>query len=111
MENPMHRRHYCLLLSLAIFGLASAPALAQELPKTAQDAASASTGKTDVTSDKAVTLDRGEAKDANELSLQLGGLQSSGNARLVAVTGAGKYRIRRGSDQFKAALAGNYART
>jgi putative salt-induced outer membrane protein YdiY len=83
----------------------------QDLPAGTQAAAPVTTGKTEVTADKfqgAVRVDPDE-KDANELSLALGGVQSGGNSRLLAVTGATKYRLRREENQFRAALAGNYA--
>ena len=104
-----------LLLSGAALIAASTTALRaeaqQDLPAGTQAAAPVTTGKTDITADKfqgATRVDPDE-KDANELSLALGGVQAGGNARLFAVTGAGKYRLRREQHQFRAALAGNYA--
>lgn len=106
-----------LLLSGAIIVAASTTAqrafAQQDLPAGTQAAKPVTTGKTDVTDDKfqAATRDEAEAKskDANELSLSLGGVQSGGNSRLLAVTGSGKYRLRRDEHQFRTALAGNYA--
>ena len=103
------------LSSLLAAALLLAPTLAtaqQDLPRSAQDQAKVSTGATDVTSDKAQTADRSaEAKDATELSIAAGGLQAGGNAELLALTTASKFRLRRDNNQFKSALAGNYARS
>lgn len=110
---PSSRRLSSLLIAASL----TAPALAhaqQDLPKTAQDQAKVSTGATDVISDKAQTSDRAGAaasKDATELSVSAGGLQTGGNAELLALTTASKFRLRRDDNQFKAALAGNYARS
>ncbi len=49
--------------------------------------------------------------DATELELSAGGLYSTGNARLLAITGLGRFRLRRGIHQFRAEMAGNYGRT
>jgi hypothetical protein len=96
------------------FTLALSPAaFAQGTPKSAAEDAKATTGETSVTSDKAATVDAKamkEGKDATELSLSAGTLNATGNARLVAATAAGKFRHRRGENQFSAAAAGNYAR-
>lgn len=72
----------------------------------------ATSGATDITSDKMAARDKdaAAAKDASELSLSLGLLMADGNAKTQAYTGAEKYRLRRGENQFKQALAGNYAR-
>ena len=50
-----------------------------------------------------------ESKDATEIVISAGGLASAGNSRSIAVTSAGKFRLRRGSDQLGAAIAANYA--
>jgi putative salt-induced outer membrane protein YdiY len=107
------------VLSLLLSGAALIAAATTARPASAQQdihagtqaATPVTTGKTDVTSDKFQGASRADAdeKDANELSLALGGVQSGGNSRLFAVTGAGKYRLRREEHQFRAALAGNYA--
>lgn len=93
-----------LVLSLA------APAAAQDVPKSAADAAKATEGKTELTTDKfeAAARRSKDDKDAQELQLSAGGLQSGGNARIFAATAVGKYRLRLGNEQFKAAIAGNY---
>lgn len=97
--------------------LAAPAALADEgqpIPTgTTTTSAPASKGSTDITNDKFQTLDKGaavETKDATELSLSAGALSSSGNAKLVAMTAAEKFRLRRGENQLKQQLAGNYAK-
>jgi putative salt-induced outer membrane protein len=93
-----------------VSGLASAQ---QPVPDSAVDPAKATTGKNDITDDKSAAMSKPdkEAKDANELALSFGGLEAGGNSRLVAATALGRYRLRRGDEQFKAAIAGNYGRT
>jgi putative salt-induced outer membrane protein len=89
-------------------------ALAQPVPKGATDDATATKGSTDVTSDKAATIDAKalkEGKDASELSISAGAIESTGNAQLFAGTGAGKLRLRRAENQLSAAVALNYARS
>lgn len=104
------------LLALA----APRAALAQDQPPvpagTVKDE-KATAGETNITSDKATTADAKalkegkEAKDATELSVSAGGLTTSGNARLVALTTSSKFRLRRAENQLSAAIAGNYARS
>jgi len=48
--------------------------------------------------------------DITSLSLSAGGIFNTGNARSLAVTGLGKFQIRRKAHQFTAAAAGNYGR-
>jgi putative salt-induced outer membrane protein len=50
------------------------------------------------------------AEDATELEISTGGLLSTGNAFAVAVTGQGRFRLRRGIHQMGVEVAGNYAR-
>lgn len=97
-------------LTLLFFSL---PAFAQQnIPQGTQAQSKATSGSTEITSDKFQVSDKAaEDKDATELSLSAGGLQSTGNARLLALTTASKFRLRRDNDQFRAAFAGNYAQT
>lgn len=84
------------------------------LPSGTQKADAATKGTTDVTKDQYQGMDRKtaeESKDATDLSVSAGGLQSSGNSRLLAATLAEKFRLRRDSNQFREALAANYGRT
>lgn len=79
-------------------------------PESQQKTAQATTGATEVTGTKTVTSEKeAEKKDATELQVQAGGLSAEGNARTMAVTGGSKFRLRRDDNQFKAALAANYA--
>lgn len=84
------------------------------LPAGTQKADAATKGSTDVTKDQYQGMARPseeESKDATELSVSVGALQSSGNSRLLAATAAEKFRLRRDDNQFRQALAGNYGRT
>lgn len=51
-----------------------------------------------------------ETTDATELTISAGALGSTGNARSVAATGNGDFRLRRGIHQFGAIAAANYGR-
>jgi putative salt-induced outer membrane protein len=51
-----------------------------------------------------------EENDITSLNLSAGGILNTGNARSLAVTGLGKFQIRRKAHQFTAAAAGNYGR-
>ncbi|MBS2017930.1 MAG: DUF481 domain-containing protein [Deltaproteobacteria bacterium] len=51
-----------------------------------------------------------DARNTTDLSVQAGGLFSSGNARTVAVTGGSKFRLRREEHQLTLQLAANFAR-
>jgi putative salt-induced outer membrane protein len=89
----------------------SLPASAQPLPKGARTAAPASEGKTEIVKGHFEGAKRSpEAdKDGENAEISAGGLISSGNARQVALTGAGKARLRRGRSQLSGAAAINYA--
>jgi putative salt-induced outer membrane protein len=72
----------------------------------------ASSGSTDVATTGFEKSDKpGDAKDATELQLSAGGLASAGNSRSIAATSAGKFRLRRDSNQVGAAVAANFARS
>ena len=49
-----------------------------------------------------------ESMDATELNLSAGGIFNTGNSRSIAVTGMGKFLLRRSIHQFTAGVAGNY---
>lgn len=49
-----------------------------------------------------------ESMDATELNMSFGGIFMTGNSRSIAVTGLGKFLLRRGIHQFTAGAAGNY---
>lgn len=72
----------------------------------------ATSGKTDIEGldTFATAADKpAEETDATELRISAGGILSTGNARSLAATGAGDFRLRRGAHQFGAIFAGNYA--
>jgi putative salt-induced outer membrane protein len=108
------RAHRAAVSSCVIAWFVSAAgASAQELPKGTAKDEPASKGTTDVTTDafEAGKKDDPEkAKDTTELSIAAGGLTASGNSRLVALTTASNFRLRREKNQFSAVLAGNYTR-
>jgi len=52
-----------------------------------------------------------ESMDATELNLSLGGIFMTGNTRSVAVTGMGKFLLRRSIHQFTAGVAGNFGQS
>jgi putative salt-induced outer membrane protein len=70
--------------------------------------------KTDVAAEGFQTTDvdaAQQATDTTELKLSAGGLFASGNSRLVAMTGSGRFRARRDANQLTAAAAANYSST
>lgn len=86
---------------------------AAALPSETLKAQTATTGKTDVAkggfATGALPSDE-DATQATEASIGAGGLFSSGNSRTVAVTGIGKFRMRRDEHQFTTLLSANFAR-
>lgn len=105
---------YCCALSFLLAGLSlSAPSRAADapLPDSLVKANKASEGKTDVATSGFDKVDKNkpDSKDATELEVSAGGLASAGNSRSIAATSAGKFRMRRGSDQVGAGIAANYA--
>jgi len=94
--------------------LTTRASLADEpLPQSLVKGSQATSGSTDVATsgfEKAETA-AADAKDATELQVSAGGLASAGNSRSMAATTAGKFRVRRGENQFGAAVAANYARS
>ncbi|WAS95572.1 DUF481 domain-containing protein [Nannocystis punicea] len=71
--------------------------------------APASTGATNLDENKFATTGTSEPMDATEAEISAGGLFTSGNARSAALTGGGRFRIRRKIHEFQAQLVGNYA--
>lgn len=105
-------------LSAGALCSASTTAFAQATPSTIPSetvkANTATKGSTDVAKSGFVA---GTALPADsdpthvtEASIAAGGLFSSGNARTVAITSSGKYRMRRDEHQLTAAAAANFAR-
>ena len=104
------------LLALALVLSAARVAQAEEgktIPAETLKGTAASTGKTDVAKGGFATgalPSEGDPKQATEVSIAAGGLFSSGNARTVAVTTAGKLKVRRDEHQLGVQLAANFAR-
>lgn len=94
--------------------LVSGRAFAQDdVPKGTSEAAKATKGTTDVTSEgkfEGASKFDPEAKDATELAISAGGLTASGNSKLLSATTAGTFRLRRIDNQLSAALAANYTK-
>lgn len=102
--------------------LVLAAALAAQMSGTAEDPAvpagtaakdPASTGSTDLGGSgqfAAAGTKAPDALDATELNLSFGGIFNTGNSRSLALTGLGKFLIRRKIHQFTAAAAGNFGR-
>lgn len=96
------------LTAVALLGARAAVAQPAGLMK--QDAASA--GKTDVAAEgfQAAERDKEDAKDATEAKISAGGMLTTGNARSLAATTAGNFRLRRSLNQLSIAAAANYSR-
>lgn len=98
---------------LAVLLTASASE-AQDIPKGTTKDESVTKGKTEVATDTyetAAPRDKDKDKDATELTFTAGGLASTGNSRLLALTGAASFRLRRDDNQLTALFAGNYGRS
>jgi len=74
--------------------------------------AAASAGATNLDDGKvaAAVTPAQDVTHATEFDLSAGGLFNSGNARSLAMTAGGRFRIRRKAHEFSAGLAGNYGR-
>jgi putative salt-induced outer membrane protein len=59
--------------------------------------------------DKTDVAAAAQTKNVTELQLSAGGITSSGNSKLLAVTGSGRFKARRDDNQLSLNLAGNYA--
>lgn len=101
--------------TFALSGAAYAgpPEAEPERPESAGSTVEAATsGSTDLGDGgfqkSAGTQEENESDDATELVISAGGIYSTGNARNLAITGNGNFRLRRGIHQFTAAIAGNY---
>ncbi len=110
--------HFVMAMPLAVhLGVAGTmlAAPAEPVPAGAGPQDPAATGSTELgnqgTFSAAEAPDPEAETDATELELSAGGLYSTGNARVLAITGLGRFRLRRERHQFRAELAGNYGRT
>jgi putative salt-induced outer membrane protein len=105
----MHR----FLASLIVLTSVSS-AYAEDLPKGTSKQDPASKGTTEVATGgfeaSGKAEDPAKAKDATELSIAAGGINTGGNSRSFAATANLSMRIRRQDEQFTGILAGNYAR-
>jgi putative salt-induced outer membrane protein len=102
-----------LAAALVSSSAATAQAQSTTIPSETLKAQTATTGKTDVAKGGFAAGGlpaEGDPREATEASISAGGLFSSGNARTVAVTTAGKLKVRREEHQFSMALAANFAR-
>ncbi len=84
-----------------------------EAPKGTVGGQAAATTGTNNIDDSKVAAAQVLAQDithATELDVSAGGLFNSGNARSLALTAGGRFRIRRQAHEFSASLAGNYGR-
>ncbi len=71
----------------------------------------ATTGTTEISSGGFESVvEPAESKDATELRVSAGGLFASGNSRLLSVTSASTFRLRRAANQAGASAAANFAR-
>lgn len=106
----MHR----FFASLIVLSSVSSVAYAEDLPKGTSKQDPASKGTTDVATGgfeaSAKAEDPAKAKDATELAIAAGGINTGGNSRSFAATANLSLRVRRQDDQISAILAGNYAR-
>lgn len=117
-KTKKHMRR--LLLAPAILGallgaetIASAQQPTNTLPSETVKAQTATKGSTDVAKSGFATSSapaEDDPKEATEASIAAGGLFSSGNARTIALTTMGKFRLRRDEHQFTTQLAANFAR-
>lgn len=101
---------YQVPIACAILLAGTAMANAQQPAKGLLTDKPATKGSTDVATegfDKADVRKDEAVKRATELQLSAGALASSGNARLLALTGAGRFRARRDDNQLSLAVAGN----
>lgn len=73
----------------------------------------ATSGETNIAAEgfQKVAMAPEESKDAQSFVITLGGLLTAGNARTMAFTGAGNYRLRRGASQLTAQAAANFGQS
>jgi putative salt-induced outer membrane protein YdiY len=93
--------------------LAAAPEDPSVPKGTVEAAPPATTGTTEVAGlgkFAASETDARHADDATELELASGGVLATGNAFAAALTGQGRFRLRRGLHQLGVQVAGNYGR-
>lgn len=106
-----------LLLASVAVSISTTPKVAKAdtpaIPAETLKPTAATTGSTDVAKGGFVTAaaqKEDDPRQVTDLSLSLGGLFSSGNAKTIALTSAAKFRLRRDDHQFSSALTANFAR-
>jgi len=100
------------LISTSAFAQSTPPA-GPTIPAETVKAQTATTGKTEVAKGGFATSGlpaEDDPSEATEASIAAGGLFSSGNARTVALTSSGKFRLRREAHQLTVQAAANFAR-
>lgn len=114
--RPLHTRLRLLLTSTAFtLALGVAPGASAQAPTTAPPAgtvggqAAANAGATNLDNNQFASAGTADGTDATEAEISAGGLFTAGNARSAALTGGGRFRIRRKIHEFSAAAVGNYA--
>ncbi|MDB4939163.1 MAG: Peptide chain release factor [Labilithrix sp.] len=102
-----------MIPAVILVALAQIAPPGDQLPAETVKPKAVTTGKTDLVASTFATgdaVEEAEEQYATEGSLSLGGLFASGNARQIALTTAGKVRVRRYENQITAAAAWNFAR-
>lgn len=108
--NPL--KHLGISSTLLVIGFTSTARLAQaeEIPKGLLAGKTATTGTTDVATSG---FEKKEApvddKNTTAMQLSAGALSSSGNAKTLSLTAAGRFKARREDNQLSLNVAGNYA--
>nr|MCH9688928.1 DUF481 domain-containing protein [Deltaproteobacteria bacterium] len=100
-------------IHLGTVQLAAAPESDPPVPAGTVSADPATSGVTEVEGQgafAAADADARHAEDATELEISAGGLLATGNAFAAAVTGQGRFRLRRGIHQVGSQVAGNFGR-
>jgi putative salt-induced outer membrane protein len=92
----------CTLAPLAFGQTANSLMATKPVAPTTTEVATSGFDKTDVAAAAAT-------KNVTEMQLSAGGITSSGNSKMLAVTGAGRFKARRDDNQLSLNLAGNYA--
>jgi putative salt-induced outer membrane protein len=100
-------------MSAAVMTMAAVSS-AQDAPmaKGLSGSKTATTGSTDVATsgyEAPVKVDEEKANDTTAAKIAGGALLASGNARSMATTASGNFRLRRGANQLSLAAAANYA--
>lgn len=90
------------LTSLAFAQTANSLMATKPVAPTTTEVATSGFDKTDVAASA-------QTNSVTELQLSAGGITSSGNSKMLAVTGSGRFKARRDDNQLSMTLAGNYA--